>query len=682
MASSIVMAATESSVPTPEPPDNNVGPALVISSSTLMSLVVVTTVLRLLVRVRNRMVGWDDLTIACVAILSAARLGCQIAQVRHGDGRHRAYINSSDYEAANRLGWYALLLFFMAICFMKISVCLLLLRIKNERWLRWLIYGVMAGLVVTNGGVVVILLAECRPVDEYWDDIGSCWDPRVRVFSIYLAIAYQILTDLLCSCLPLVVIWKVRIPLKSKLLVCGLMSLGLFATSCGIGRAASLSLATNDFTWAFCITEIWANCELFVGTIAANLALSRSIYIYLFEDTSLLQGGNGGGANGGNGGGGLVNGGGPSSRSIHRLSLYGYHRHGLTFLNNIRLPWSWNIRSHRRNFDRYHVFRRQSSFSPSRNPGETLAYNNNTSSSSASGSRTVTMETTTTALEGGTPTSTRTKLLQKLSAPLRRIISVLAHRSSSTSISVPGTTVKGEKFRKVGKEVVGISPAGSQDGSVAIFDGVVVPRDEAGGRRGSITSTVVIVGGRSRALDRDREQVHTRNGRSISSSTTVTSQRRSSIYYHHHLSKQHPYGSGSAGKPWPASSITIAEAASASNDSGLSAGPGVIKKRTEFWISEEELGQADYDDEEQYAEGSDLGRQKADASTAAGDACGNDKANEAKRALEFVASSATASLSGRQSISDTSMTTAVDMGVERDGSSGSGGSSNSGSSIN
>ncbi len=40
-------------------------------------------------------------------------------------------------------------------------------------------------------------------------------------------LAYSILTDLLCSFLPLLVVWKVRMPLKSKLMVCGLMSLGL-----------------------------------------------------------------------------------------------------------------------------------------------------------------------------------------------------------------------------------------------------------------------------------------------------------------------------------------------------------------------------------------------------------------------------------------------------------------------
>ncbi|KIH93044.1 integral membrane protein [Sporothrix brasiliensis 5110] len=265
MGSSFMQAATEpdlSAMDVISPPDENVGPTLIVTSSVLMFLVFVTTTLRLLVRARNRMLGWDDLTIALVAILSATRLGCQIAQVHFGDGRHRSYIDAGDYQTANRFGWYALLLFFVAICLMKISICLLLLRIKNERWLRWLIYGMVAGLLATNGGVVIILLAECRPVDEYWNNMGACWDPRVRVFSIYLTIGYAVLTDLLCSCLPLVVIWRVRIPLKSKMLVCGLMSLGLLATGCGIGRAVSLSIMTTDFTF-----------QLTVGAEAVEVAV-------------------------------------------------------------------------------------------------------------------------------------------------------------------------------------------------------------------------------------------------------------------------------------------------------------------------------------------------------------------------------------------------------------------------
>jgi hypothetical protein len=32
----------------------------------------------------------------------------------------------------------------------------------------------------------------------------------------------------------------------------------------------------------YCIVAIWANIELFLGIIAANLALSRTVYLYFF----------------------------------------------------------------------------------------------------------------------------------------------------------------------------------------------------------------------------------------------------------------------------------------------------------------------------------------------------------------------------------------------------------------
>ncbi|KAL1902232.1 hypothetical protein Sste5346_001208 [Sporothrix stenoceras] len=631
------------------------------------------------------MLGWDDLTIVLVAILSAARLGCQIAQVHYGDGRHRYFIESEDYETANRLGWYALLLFFVAICLMKISICLLLLRIKNERWLRWLIYGMMAGLVLTNGGVVVILLAECRPVNEYWDDVGSCWDPRVRVFSIYLTIGYAILTDLLCSCLPLVVIWKVRIPLKSKLLICGLMSLGLLATGCGIGRAASLTVLTTDFTWAFCITEIWANCELFVGIIAANLALSRSIYIYFFEDNSSAHSGSGGGG-GGAGGNGANNGAvgsgptnGPSSGPAQRLSFYGYQSHGLTFFNNLHVPWSWrskswrygrgrnNISSNTGSIDRQHVFRRQSSYSPSRMV-----------SSDGSRSQTATMETAATATGSRSLSAHFTRTVRRLAESISHNVFFWRHRSMASIHNSSTDTATSATSQEKGKAViVGVTPVHSHDGSVTMVDGVILPDSDSVGHRGSVVSEVVITGGRGRALDRDREHGHTRNGRSISSSTTVTSRRRSSLYYHHHLSKQHPYGgSATTAKPW-SSTMATAEAASASNDSGLPAGTGIIKKRTEFWISEEELDRADFDDdnEEAFVGNPDGNVEKMETKD---EPSGKDKGAAAERALEYVTLSASppASLQRNRSISNASTATAVDTHGDADVSSTSGMSTN------
>ena len=134
------------------------------------------------------MLGWDDYTILATALLALARLGCQVGQVFHGNGRHRWYIEPEEYVISNMYGWYAQLLLFLAVCLLKISICLLLLRIKDTRKLRNLIYAVMGGLVLTNGGVIIILLSECRPIEAYSGGDGECWDSRVRIYSIYFAI--------------------------------------------------------------------------------------------------------------------------------------------------------------------------------------------------------------------------------------------------------------------------------------------------------------------------------------------------------------------------------------------------------------------------------------------------------------------------------------------------------------
>lgn len=238
--------------PDPLPPDENVGPALTIINSILISFILITTCIRVFVRFSIRALGMDDYTIIVVAILCVVRFALQVVQVNSfGNGRHRWYISEEDYMNNNRLGWYCLVLLFVTMCLLKISICLLLLRIKDERNLKMFVYAIMAGLVITNFGCVIILLAQCRPISVYWTGAGGvCWDTRVRIYAIYgtigellprlnpaeivavaaclpFAIAYSIVTDIICSLLPLVVVWNVHLPLKKKAMVCSLMGLGI-----------------------------------------------------------------------------------------------------------------------------------------------------------------------------------------------------------------------------------------------------------------------------------------------------------------------------------------------------------------------------------------------------------------------------------------------------------------------
>ncbi|KAK7429480.1 hypothetical protein QQZ08_004072 [Neonectria magnoliae] len=209
--------------PDPLPPDSNVGPVLLGVSATLIAFVIITTSLRIWVRSSNRILGWDDYTIVIVTGLGIARFAIQVAQVQIGNGRHRWFIANENYVSNNMLGWVAQILLFASICLLKVSILLLLLRIEDSRWSRYTSWVIMAGLVVTNFGAIVILLAECHPVEAYWTGVGKCWDARIRIYWIYFTI------------------------------------------------------------WVYAITAIWSNLELYLGIIGANLALGRSMFVYFFR---------------------------------------------------------------------------------------------------------------------------------------------------------------------------------------------------------------------------------------------------------------------------------------------------------------------------------------------------------------------------------------------------------------
>lgn len=100
-------------------------------------------------------------------------------------------------------------------------------------------------------------------------------------------------TDLVCTLLLFLIVWKLHLPLQKKLGICVLMAMGLTATAFAGLRAASLG-GTNfsDTTYIYLMTGVWMTIELSLGIIAANLSTVRG-WIKLFrskvlgkEDTS------------------------------------------------------------------------------------------------------------------------------------------------------------------------------------------------------------------------------------------------------------------------------------------------------------------------------------------------------------------------------------------------------------
>ncbi|KAK1528563.1 uncharacterized protein CCOS01_06397 [Colletotrichum costaricense] len=211
------------------PPNEDVGPISFSLALALTIFLVITTGLRLWVRVANRKLGWDDLTIALAGATAVVRFAFVVLQWKHGNGRHRVYLSDHDYMMINMYGWWGQMLLFISVAFLKVSICLLILRIKDTKVLKRLLHVIMAGVLITNFGVVIILIAECQPVGFWRGKSAVCWPTHIRIYFIYATIG------------------------------------------------------------AYCVAGIWSNLELFLGIIAANLALTRSIYVHFFSNSTAQQ---------------------------------------------------------------------------------------------------------------------------------------------------------------------------------------------------------------------------------------------------------------------------------------------------------------------------------------------------------------------------------------------------------
>jgi hypothetical protein len=167
--------------------NDDAGPTLLAISIFVLVLVLTTTALRITVRANRRALGGDDYTIAAASLLTIGRVTCQIISVPHGNGRHREFLSIEDYQYVNFLTWLTQLFLFPILCLLKISVCLLVLRIKSTKRLRYCLWALIVLLILTTLLPDIVLLAQCDPVSAYWtSQQDKCWTPNVRIYSIYL----------------------------------------------------------------------------------------------------------------------------------------------------------------------------------------------------------------------------------------------------------------------------------------------------------------------------------------------------------------------------------------------------------------------------------------------------------------------------------------------------------------
>ncbi|PLB54130.1 hypothetical protein P170DRAFT_469595 [Aspergillus steynii IBT 23096] len=222
-------------------------------------LVIARLWMRLAITARNW--GWDDYTIVIAWLCSV--VGLILIQLAANIGSNPMSTGQSGPAKLRSIRFNTFFEMASIVCTLvtKFSICCYILRIRDDRRMRWALAFLMVPMTLITVAIVIVLSVSCTPL--WSDNIPTTCVPVSGMYTAaYVQSALTIVVDLCLTSAPVIILWDVRIQLGRKLFVCGLMSLGLIATLSNALRSywqyhqSSRGLSFN-MTWltVFCILE-------------------------------------------------------------------------------------------------------------------------------------------------------------------------------------------------------------------------------------------------------------------------------------------------------------------------------------------------------------------------------------------------------------------------------------------
>jgi hypothetical protein len=173
--------------------------------------------------------------------------------IANGIGRPLASLSAPVEKALQVVKWNTIyqVINVLGALFTKISIGLFILRVQNQRRFVLAVWTVLASLALMTTILVFVVLLQCIPLHRLWQPTvhGHCIATDIPLKMSYAQSAFAIISDLFLTASPVIILWNIKITLKRKIAICGLMSLGLMATIANALRNAYIpSLTQSDLT--------------------------------------------------------------------------------------------------------------------------------------------------------------------------------------------------------------------------------------------------------------------------------------------------------------------------------------------------------------------------------------------------------------------------------------------------
>ncbi|EER27805.1 hypothetical protein CPC735_031410 [Coccidioides posadasii C735 delta SOWgp] len=257
------------------------GPQLAVVGITLLVISFIVVFLRMYVRIWiRRSAGWDDWLMLLVLPILLSTSVISIIATRYGWGIH-IWDNKKEWFRPSRISsWSSEVLYVLLITLLKISILLSYLRFlttRTSRFITWAMVGVMVAWFIAYE---VIMLLNCIPLQDYWDNPtpdAKCIDEFGKLFSSAIT---NFVTDFVVLLLPIPTLWTLRLPIRDKIVLVALMSLGFTACAAAaikVYYSYKAVLLTYDVTWEGYGVWLWSDVEINLAVISPSVPILRPL---------------------------------------------------------------------------------------------------------------------------------------------------------------------------------------------------------------------------------------------------------------------------------------------------------------------------------------------------------------------------------------------------------------------
>lgn len=264
-------------------PRFNAGPQLLRGIWAEAGVAVLFVLLRVIAKLRLRQFKLDD--IVMILALALIMTGSALVTVGIHDGFGR------DLDTLPTHRWPALVMYYSlstAFCIAGVSLArcafiLFLIPPLSLRRLYTVTFWAMLGLeIVMNAMNIVFIFLRCpKKGANYWLVEADCWSVLVQEKYSYFTGAFNTFVDLFLAVFPSVIFWTLRVKLKVKISITGLLALGLFVAVASLLKTLALRDLTHPSSKQTAQINIvrWSYIEGYLATIAASIPCIRSLIV-------------------------------------------------------------------------------------------------------------------------------------------------------------------------------------------------------------------------------------------------------------------------------------------------------------------------------------------------------------------------------------------------------------------